>query len=93
MKKYILLALTGILLFTSCDDFLDRTPKSDLAPENYFRDKKDMIKNHILFSRIIMAFLSFISHRQSSSRALTGKALRTDLPLDYFNAPRHPSAH
>ena len=42
MKKYILLALTGILLFTSCDDFLDRTPKSDLAPENYFRDKKDM---------------------------------------------------
>lgn len=42
MKKYILLALIGILCFTSCDHFLDRTPQSDLAPENYFRDKKDM---------------------------------------------------
>lgn len=40
MKKYILL-LIALVGLSSCD-FLDRTPKDKLAPENYFRDENDM---------------------------------------------------
>lgn len=44
MKKNILLLLVGVfaMTFLSCDDFLDRKPKSNLSPENYFKDKVDM---------------------------------------------------
>ncbi|MGM9748402.1 MAG: RagB/SusD family nutrient uptake outer membrane protein, partial [Candidatus Cryptobacteroides sp.] len=40
MKKYILPLLTMAIALTSCD-FLDRTPKDKLAPENYFRNEQD----------------------------------------------------
>ena len=40
MKRYILPAL--LICLTSCNGFLDRTPKSTLAPENYFRDETDL---------------------------------------------------
>ena len=40
MKRYILPAL--LICLSSCNGFLDRTPKSTLAPENYFRDETDL---------------------------------------------------
>ena len=42
MKKLIIPALAVILGLTSCD-WLERTPKSTLAPENYFRDETDLM--------------------------------------------------
>ncbi|MDR2914283.1 MAG: RagB/SusD family nutrient uptake outer membrane protein [Tannerella sp.] len=42
MKKNILLIVTGIFLLTGCESFLDKTPVSDLAPGNYFKDKAEM---------------------------------------------------
>lgn len=39
MKKYILL-LIALIGLSSCD-FLDKTPKDKLAPENYFRNEED----------------------------------------------------
>ncbi|MDE5701294.1 MAG: RagB/SusD family nutrient uptake outer membrane protein [Bacteroides sp.] len=38
MKKLIYFAVLGMLTFSSCEDFLNRTPVSDLSPENYFMD-------------------------------------------------------
>lgn len=40
MKKYLLTILAAVLVLASCD-FLDRTPKDKLAPENYFRNDQD----------------------------------------------------
>ena len=40
MKRYILPVLAIVLGLSSCD-FLDRTPKDKLAPENYFRNEQD----------------------------------------------------
>lgn len=43
MKKkfiYLLIAVTGIL--SSCEDFIDRAPVSDLAPATFFQSKGDM---------------------------------------------------
>ncbi len=42
MRKYILLIITGAFFLTGCDGFLDKTPLSDLSPENYFQDKAEM---------------------------------------------------
>ncbi|WP_291528730.1 RagB/SusD family nutrient uptake outer membrane protein [Bacteroides sp. UBA939] len=42
MKKYIYIAIVGVLTLSSCDDFLNKTPLSDLAPDNYFQDKAEM---------------------------------------------------
>ena len=42
MKRYILPAIALVIGLTSCSDFLNRTPKSDMAPENYFRDETDL---------------------------------------------------
>lgn len=42
MKRYILPVLTIIACLTSCEKFLDRTPKDTLAPENYFRNETDL---------------------------------------------------
>lgn len=42
MKKLIIPALAVILGLTSCD-WLERSPKSTLAPENYFRDETDLM--------------------------------------------------
>ena len=41
MKKYLLPIVALALAVTSCD-FLDTTPQSKLAPENYFRNENDM---------------------------------------------------
>lgn len=40
MKKYILPLMAIALGLTSCD-FLERTPKDKLVPENYFRNEQD----------------------------------------------------
>jgi len=42
MKKYIFLAIIGLLTFSSCESFLDRDPVSDLSPTSYFKDKAEM---------------------------------------------------
>lgn len=41
MKKFILPILFIVLGLSSCD-FLERTPKDKLAPENYFRNEQDL---------------------------------------------------
>ena len=41
MKKIILPIIMIVLGLSSCD-FLDRTPKDKLAPENYFRNEQDL---------------------------------------------------
>lgn len=41
MKKFILPILFVVLGLSSCD-FLERTPKDKLAPENYFRNEQDL---------------------------------------------------
>ena len=40
MKRYILPVLAIVLGLSSCD-FLDKTPKDKLSPENYFRNEQD----------------------------------------------------
>lgn len=40
--KRILFYILGLLVLTSCEDFLDRSPLSDLSPENYFHEKAEM---------------------------------------------------
>ena len=42
MKKYMIAVAAAVLCLTSCNKFLERTPKSTLAPENYFRDETDL---------------------------------------------------
>ena len=42
MKRIIIPALAILIGLTSCN-WLDRTPKSTLAPENYFRDETDLM--------------------------------------------------
>ena len=41
MKKFILPVIFVVLGLSSCD-FLERTPKDKLAPENYFRNEQDL---------------------------------------------------
>lgn len=41
MKKFILPVLFVVLGLSSCD-FLDKTPKDKMAPENYFRNEQDL---------------------------------------------------
>lgn len=41
MKKYIF-ALLATALLASCGDFLDKSPLSDLSPDNYFKEKSEM---------------------------------------------------
>ena len=43
MKKYIFILISLTLIgLTGCNDFLDRSPISDLSPENFFQDKTEM---------------------------------------------------
>lgn len=42
MKRYIFLTIIGLSLLTGCEGFLDKTPLSDLSPDNYFTDKAEM---------------------------------------------------
>ena len=42
MKRFFIAILATILCLTSCSDYLNRVPKSTLAPENYFRDETDL---------------------------------------------------
>ena len=42
MKKYLIAIAAAALCLTSCNKFLDRTPKSTMAPENYFRNETDL---------------------------------------------------
>lgn len=41
MKK-VLLYIIGSLTLMSCNDFLDRSPLSDMSPDNYFQEKAEM---------------------------------------------------
>jgi hypothetical protein len=42
MKKQIFFAIILLFSLTSCNDFLDRSPLSELSPENFFKDKTEM---------------------------------------------------
>lgn len=42
MKKYILLLAAAVLSFSACNDLLDKTPKSKISPESYFRTATDL---------------------------------------------------
>ena len=42
MKRYIIPFVAIIACLSSCNGFLDRTPKATLAAENYFRDETDL---------------------------------------------------
>ena len=43
MKKLIYLGLLSMgLLTTSCENFLDRQPKSDLSVDTYWKTEKDL---------------------------------------------------
>ena len=42
MKRYIIFAALVALGLSSCDSALERTPKSQLSPENYFRTETDL---------------------------------------------------
>ena len=42
MKKYLFTILAAVLVLASCD-FLDRMPKDQLVPENYFRNEQDFL--------------------------------------------------
>lgn len=42
MKKYIALPLLLAISLTSCGDFLDKEPVSDLAPGNFFQNTEEM---------------------------------------------------
>ena len=42
MKKNILLAFTLMAALSSCNDWLDKTPLSDITEENYFRTETDL---------------------------------------------------
>ncbi|WP_321332563.1 RagB/SusD family nutrient uptake outer membrane protein [uncultured Bacteroides sp.] len=41
-NTYLILAAFIGLLFSSCNDYLDQTPKSDLPPESYFTDASQL---------------------------------------------------
>ena len=46
ISKYAIISVTfflGMGSLTSCDDFLDREPKSSIAPENYFADETQLL--------------------------------------------------
>lgn len=61
MKKLIFLAIAGMLTFSSCEDFLNRSPLSDLSPENYFTDKAERDNWN---AGIYDAFQSALSQKQ-----------------------------
>lgn len=61
MKKLIFLAIAGMLIFSSCEDFLTRSPLSDLSPENYFKDKAERDNWN---AGIYDAFQSALSQKQ-----------------------------
>lgn len=42
MKKTIYWAVAGAMLLAGCNDFLNKTPLSDLAPGNFFKDISEM---------------------------------------------------
>ena len=42
MKRQFIALAASILCLASCNSFLERTPKSTMAPENYFRDETDL---------------------------------------------------
>lgn len=75
MKKYILPILALAMAVSSCD-FLDTTPKSKLAPENYFRNENDMK----LFSNSFYSSLfANTPYDESSDIAFTKGALADEL--------------
>ncbi len=41
MKKYLIIILLGCFVMTSCDDFLDQSPKSVLTPDNGYTKPED----------------------------------------------------
>lgn len=42
MKKYIFILLTTVFALTSCDDILNVTPRSQMAPEDFFQTEAEM---------------------------------------------------
>ena len=41
--KYIIIAIACSMLFLSCDDMLDLTPKSKMTPETFFKNDSEMM--------------------------------------------------
>lgn len=44
MKKYKLLFLACLILFSSCDDFLEREPLDFVSPDNYLENENQAEK-------------------------------------------------
>ena len=44
MKKYKLLFLACLTLFSSCDDFLEREPLDFVSPDNYLENENQAEK-------------------------------------------------
>ncbi len=42
MKRLFVAAFALVVCLTSCNDYLNRVPKSTMAPENYFRSETDL---------------------------------------------------
>lgn len=42
MKKYMILLVAALAGLTSCEDWLDKTPKSEMTQESYFRTASDL---------------------------------------------------
>lgn len=43
MKKFITILAASVVCLASCDDMLDKYPKSNLTPETYFRNETDLM--------------------------------------------------
>ncbi len=59
-KKFTTILLAGLML-SSCNDFLDKQPLSDLAPGTFFKEKSEMANWN---AGIYVAFQSALSQKQ-----------------------------
>lgn len=71
MKRLFVAAFALVVCLTSCNDYLNRVPKSTMAPENYFRDETDLQ----LFSNSFYNNLLTKNPYEEMSDQLVGKTL------------------
>ena len=71
MKRLFVAAFALVVCLTSCNDYLNRVPKSTMAPENYFRSETDLQ----LFSNSFYNNLLPKAPYEEMSDQLVGKSL------------------
>ena len=71
MKRLFVAAFALVVCLTSCNDYLNRVPKSTMAPENYFRSETDLQ----LFSNSFYNNLLPKAPYEEMSDQLVGKTL------------------